>query len=147
LAPSHDGNGTNGLLLAPPKRIAPCYGPGSYLQHLSQAMARRVDVNVVHLEGLARMTRRAGDLDRAAGARPGGKRYAFLAPHALLRYSAAKSAREESMTSSGIRQALAAAEADGACRPSRRWRWPSATTSSPSWRSAERFASRATART
>ena len=33
LAPSHDSNGTNGLLLAPPNAIAPCYGPGSYLQH------------------------------------------------------------------------------------------------------------------
>ena len=62
LAPSHDGNGTNGLLLAPPNAIEPCYGPGSYLQHLSQAMARRVDVNVVHLEGLARDIDEPADL-------------------------------------------------------------------------------------
>ena len=84
LAPSHDGNGTNGLLLAPPNAIAPCYGPGSYLQHLSQAMARRVDVNVVHLEGLARDIDEPGDLDRLLAHAQASKRYAFLAPHAAI---------------------------------------------------------------
>src|SRR5205814_2277957 len=84
LAPSHDGNGTNGLLLAPPNVIEPCYGPGSYLHHLSQAMARRVDVNVVHLEGLGRDIDQPSDLAwllRHAKARG---RYAFLAPHAAI---------------------------------------------------------------
>ena len=82
LAPSHDSNGTNGLLLGPPDAIAPCYGPGSYLQHLSQAMARRVDVNVVHLEGLARDIDEPGDLARLLAHPQAGERYAFLAPHA-----------------------------------------------------------------
>lgn len=82
LAPSHDSNGTNGLLLAPPNAIDPSYGPGSYLQHLSQAMARRVDVNVVHLEGLARDIDEPGDLARLLADAKAGERYAFLAPHA-----------------------------------------------------------------
>ena len=81
LAPSHDNNGTNGLLLVPPHAVAPCYGPGSYLRHLSQAMARRVDVNVVHLEGLARDIDEPDDLARLLGDAKAGKRYAFLAPH------------------------------------------------------------------
>ncbi len=81
LAPSHDNNGTNGLLLAPPLAIAPCYGPGSYLQHLSRAMARRVDVNVVHLEGLARDIDEPDDLVRLLGDAGARKRYAFIAPH------------------------------------------------------------------
>jgi 2-phospho-L-lactate guanylyltransferase len=81
LAPSHDNNGTNGLLLAPPMAIAPCYGPGSYLQHLSRAMARRVDVNVVHLEGLARDIDEPDDLVRLLGDAGARKRYAFIAPH------------------------------------------------------------------
>ena len=82
LAPSHDGDGTNGLLLAPPNAIAPCYGPGSYLQHLSQAMARRVDVNVVHLAGLARDIDEPADLRALAAAKAGtGDRYGFLEPH------------------------------------------------------------------
>ena len=81
LAPSHDNNGTNGLLLAPPLAIAPCYGPGSYLQHLSRAMARRVDVNVVHLEGLARDIDEPDDLVRLLGDAGAHKRYAFIAPH------------------------------------------------------------------
>ena len=82
LAPSHDSNGTNGLFLAPPHAIEPCYGPGSYLQHLSQAMARRVDVNVVHLEGLARDIDEPGDLALLLAHQQAGRRYAFLAPHA-----------------------------------------------------------------
>ncbi|HSR81215.1 MAG TPA: NTP transferase domain-containing protein, partial [Hyphomicrobiaceae bacterium] len=81
LAPSHDNNGTNGLLLAPPLVIAPCYGPGSYLQHLSRAMARRVDVNVVHLEGLARDIDEPDDLVQLLGDAGARKRYAFIAPH------------------------------------------------------------------
>jgi 2-phospho-L-lactate guanylyltransferase len=81
LAPSHDNNGTNGLLLAPPLVIAPCYGPGSYLQHLSRAMARRVDVNVVHLAGLARDIDEPDDLVRLLGDAGARKRYAFIAPH------------------------------------------------------------------
>jgi len=70
LAPSHDNNGTNGLVLVPPHAIAPCYGPGSYLRHLSQAMARRVDVNVVHLEGLARDIDTPADLANLATEHP-----------------------------------------------------------------------------
>ena len=80
LAPSHDSNGTNGLLLAPPNAIAPCYGPGSYLQHMSQAMARRVDVNVVHLDGLAR------DIDEPAD-------LALLLAHRACRQRATLSSR------------------------------------------------------
>jgi 2-phospho-L-lactate guanylyltransferase len=85
LAPSHDGNGTNGLLLAPPNAIAPCYGPGSYLQHLSRAMARRIDVNVVHLAGLARDIDESSDLRVLAAARSeAGGRYGFLKPYLAI---------------------------------------------------------------
>jgi 2-phospho-L-lactate guanylyltransferase len=83
LAPSHDNNGTNGLLLAPPLAIAPCYGPGSYLQHVSRAMARRVDVNVVHLEGLARDIDEPDDLVRLLGDAGARKRYGFIAPYLI----------------------------------------------------------------
>ncbi len=79
LAPSHDSNGTNALLLAPPDAIAACYGAGSYLQHLSQAMARRVDVNVVHLAGVARDIDEPADLSVLAAA--GRERYGFLDPY------------------------------------------------------------------
>jgi 2-phospho-L-lactate guanylyltransferase len=83
LAPSHDSNGTNGLFLAPPNAIAPCYGPGSYLQHLSQAMARRVDVNVMHLEGLSHDIDEPSDLALLLACPQAGKRYDFLASHAV----------------------------------------------------------------
>jgi hypothetical protein len=45
-------------------------------------MARRVDVNVVHLEGLARDIDEPGDLARLLSDARAGERYAFLAPHA-----------------------------------------------------------------
>ena len=81
LAPSHDGNGTNGLMLAPASAITPCYGPGSYLQHMSQAMARRVDVNVMHLEGLSHDVDEPADLTVLLSHGQAGSRYAFLAPY------------------------------------------------------------------
>ena len=79
LAPSHDGDGTNALLLAPPNAIAPCYGPGSYLQHMSQAMARHIDVNVLHLAGVARDIDEPADLAVLSAAAPA--RYGFLDPY------------------------------------------------------------------
>jgi 2-phospho-L-lactate guanylyltransferase len=79
LAPSHDSNGTNALLLAPPDAIAPCYGPGSYLQHMSQAMARHIDVNVLHLAGVARDIDEPADLAQLSAT--AGARYGFLEPY------------------------------------------------------------------
>jgi 2-phospho-L-lactate guanylyltransferase len=79
LAPSHDSNGTNALLLAPPDAITPCYGPGSYLQHMSQAMARHIDVNVLHLAGVARDIDEPADLAQLSAA--AAVRYGFLEPY------------------------------------------------------------------
>jgi 2-phospho-L-lactate/phosphoenolpyruvate guanylyltransferase len=53
LVPSADGEGTNALLLAPPGALEPCFGEGSFLTHLSQAVARRLDTQVLQLVGLA----------------------------------------------------------------------------------------------
>jgi len=79
LAPSHDSDGTNALLLAPPNAIAPCYGPGSYVQHMSQAMARQIDVNVLHLAGVARDIDVSADLAVLSAAVPA--RYGFIEPY------------------------------------------------------------------
>jgi 2-phospho-L-lactate guanylyltransferase len=79
LVPSHDSNGTNALLLAPPSVITPCYGPGSYLQHMSQAMARQIDVNVLHLAGVARDIDEPADLAVLCAAAE--ERYGFAAPY------------------------------------------------------------------
>ena len=82
LAPSRDGNGTNAMLLAPPDAIAPCYGPGSYLQHMSQAMARHIDVNVLHLAGVGRDIDEPADLAALSAAAPA--RYGFLEPYLAI---------------------------------------------------------------
>jgi 2-phospho-L-lactate guanylyltransferase len=94
LAPAHDGNGTNALLLAPPDAIRPAYGPGSYLEHMSQAMARQVDVEVLHLAGVARDIDEPTDLAVLLAAAP--ERYAFLASYlAATRAAGGPSAAEE----------------------------------------------------
>jgi len=48
LVPSHDGTGTNAMLLRPPRAIAPRLGPGSLARHL--ALAARRGVTVQRLE-------------------------------------------------------------------------------------------------
>jgi 2-phospho-L-lactate guanylyltransferase len=48
LVPSHDGSGTNAMLLRPPRAIAPRLGPGSLARHL--ALAARRGVPVTRLE-------------------------------------------------------------------------------------------------
>jgi 2-phospho-L-lactate/phosphoenolpyruvate guanylyltransferase len=44
LVPSHDGTGTNAMLLRPPRAIAPRLGPRSLGRHLAQAARRGVAV-------------------------------------------------------------------------------------------------------
>lgn len=53
LAPAADGDGTNALLVSPPDALVPRFGPGSFLAHLGQALARRLDLRVQHLTSLA----------------------------------------------------------------------------------------------
>lgn len=76
MVPAADGDGTNALLIAPPTAITPSFGPGSFLAHLGQALARRIDVRVLHLSGLALDIDRPHDLARLAGL----PRYDFLEP-------------------------------------------------------------------
>jgi 2-phospho-L-lactate guanylyltransferase len=48
LVPSHDGTGTNAMLLRPPRAIAPRLGPGSLARHLT--LAARRGARVARLE-------------------------------------------------------------------------------------------------
>ncbi len=74
MVPAADGEGTNALLISPPDTITPNFGPGSFLSHLAQALARKVDVRVLHLSGLAVDIDRPQDLARLLPL----ERYAFL---------------------------------------------------------------------
>lgn len=74
MVPAADGDGTNALLISPPDAVTPSFGPGSFLAHLGQALARRVDVRVLHLAGLALDIDRPDDLARLLPL----QRYAFL---------------------------------------------------------------------
>jgi 2-phospho-L-lactate/phosphoenolpyruvate guanylyltransferase len=83
LVPAADGEGTNAMLLAPPAALEPAFGPGSYVRHLSQAVARRLDVEVLHLPGLAGDIDRPGDLARLISAAPRLAPFQFLAQHVM----------------------------------------------------------------
>ncbi|MDX2202946.1 MAG: 2-phospho-L-lactate guanylyltransferase [Hyphomicrobiaceae bacterium] len=74
MVPAADGDGTNALLISPPLALAPAFGPGSFLAHLAQALARKIDVRVVHLASLAHDMDRPGDLGHLKGL----DRYSFL---------------------------------------------------------------------
>jgi 2-phospho-L-lactate guanylyltransferase len=53
LVPSHEGTGTNAMLLRPPTAIAPRLGPRSLARHLAQARRRGVPVRRLERPGLA----------------------------------------------------------------------------------------------
>ncbi len=74
MVPAADGDGTNALLVAPPTILSPSFGPESFLAHLAQALARKIDVRVLHLAGLALDIDKPEDLARLQGQ----ARYAFL---------------------------------------------------------------------
>jgi 2-phospho-L-lactate guanylyltransferase len=81
LVPSHDGEGTNALFMSPPGILQPSFGPGSFLRHLAQAVARKVDVQVLQPPGLAQDVDAPADLDRLWAGKRGAADYAFLEAH------------------------------------------------------------------
>lgn len=80
LVPATDQDGTNALLLTPPQALEPQFGPGSFIAHLSQAVARRLDVRVLQLPGLGADIDRPGDLGHLLERKRADPRYAFLKP-------------------------------------------------------------------
>jgi 2-phospho-L-lactate/phosphoenolpyruvate guanylyltransferase len=78
LVPSADGRGTNSLAQSPPDVLEPSFGVDSFVRHLAGAVARQLDVRVLHLAGLAADIDEPDDLVRLLAARP--SRYGFLAP-------------------------------------------------------------------
>lgn len=78
LVPSHDGDGTNGFLVAPPNLMQPAFGPGSFARHLAQAAAQKIECRVRQLPGLALDIDEPADLTRLIGQKRGDPRYGFL---------------------------------------------------------------------
>ena len=88
LVPSHDRDGTNAVLAAPPDVFPPSFGPGSFARHIALAKARGLDCRVVELAGLARDVDEPRDLLALLVAKRGNPAYAFLETHrGLLRES------------------------------------------------------------
>jgi len=83
LVPAADGEGTNAMLLVPPTAIKPSFGPGSYMRHLAQALARRLDVEVLHLPGLASDIDCPRDLERLIDPARQLAHFQFLVQHVM----------------------------------------------------------------
>jgi 2-phospho-L-lactate guanylyltransferase len=83
LVPAADGEGTNAMLLVPPTAIKPSFGPGSYMRHLAQALARRLDVEVLHLPGLAKDIDCPHDLEQLIDPARQLPHFQFLVQHVM----------------------------------------------------------------
>lgn len=67
ITPSHDGSGTNALVLKPPGALDPSFGPKSCQRHLAQARAKSLARRVIELPGLSFDIDEPSDLDRLLG--------------------------------------------------------------------------------
>ena len=71
LVPSRDGTGTNAMLLAGPRVLAPQLGPDSLALHTAQARERQLALTHLHLESIALDIDTSGDLMVLERQRPG----------------------------------------------------------------------------
>lgn len=78
LVPGHDGDGTNGFLVAPPGLMPPSFGPGSFARHRAHAAERQIECRVQRLAGLALDIDEPDDLARLIERKRACPRYAFL---------------------------------------------------------------------
>lgn len=78
LVPNHDGDGTNGILAAPPGVLQPSFGPGSFARHLAQAAERGIACRVHPLPGLALDIDEPADLARLIDCKRDDPRYDFV---------------------------------------------------------------------
>ncbi|MCL4765039.1 MAG: 2-phospho-L-lactate guanylyltransferase [Hyphomicrobiaceae bacterium] len=95
LVPARDGDGTNAMLLSPPGVIDPSFGRGSFVRHLAAAVARRVDAEVLQMEGIANDVDAPADLDRLLRERRRSRRYEFLRGRSTLEVRLTLTARED----------------------------------------------------
>jgi 2-phospho-L-lactate guanylyltransferase len=78
LVPSHDRDGTNGVLAAPPDAFPVSFGRGSFARHLALAEAQGLDCRVVELDGLGQDVDEPRDLQALIARKRGDPAYAFL---------------------------------------------------------------------
>lgn len=78
LAPSHDRDGTNAVLAAPPDAFPVSFGPGSFARHLAVAETRGLHCRVIELAGLGRDVDDPRDLAMLIAAKRGDPNYEFL---------------------------------------------------------------------
>lgn len=85
IAPAHDQQGSNAVLLSPPGSVALRFGDGSYFPHLAAARAQGIEPTIVTLPGLAMDIDTPADL-HSFMALPEARRtrtYAWLREHGL----------------------------------------------------------------
>jgi len=67
IAPAHDEQGSNGVLLSPPDAVPLRFGENSYFPHLAAARAQGIAPRVVQLPGVAMDIDHPADIARFAG--------------------------------------------------------------------------------
>jgi 2-phospho-L-lactate guanylyltransferase (CobY/MobA/RfbA family) len=79
LTPSHDRDGTNAVLAAPPDALFPLsFGPGSFARHLAAAGMMGLACRVVELAGLGLDVDEPRDLQALIALKRDDPNYAFL---------------------------------------------------------------------
>jgi 2-phospho-L-lactate guanylyltransferase len=73
IVPSHDGTGTNAMVLTPPNVIQSRFGPGSFAEHVARAKAAGAAVAVMRPEGLLRDLDEPSDLTLFLDKNPRGR--------------------------------------------------------------------------
>jgi 2-phospho-L-lactate guanylyltransferase len=73
IVPSHDGTGTNAMVLTPPNVIKSRFGPDSFVEHVTRAEAAGAAVAVMRPEGLLRDLDEPSDLTLFLDRNPSGR--------------------------------------------------------------------------
>lgn len=82
IAPSHDEQGSNAILLSPPEAVPLRFGDDSFFPHLAAAEARGIAPTIVHLPGIALDIDNPADLLHFAGLGSRTRAGLWLAEHA-----------------------------------------------------------------
>src|SRR5712671_1122837 len=85
IAPSHDEQGSNAILVSPPDAVKLRFGEDSFFPHLAAAEARGIAPTVLHLPGIALDIDNAADLAHFARLRSRTRAGRLLAETAWLR--------------------------------------------------------------
>ena len=81
IVPSHDGRGSNAIVVSPPDAVPLAFGDDSFGPHLAAALRAGIEPTVVAMPGIALDIDHPADLDRLAQMRGAPLTQSFIAAH------------------------------------------------------------------